>query len=490
MPFAATELEEARAYEAREEGAIPAGDRPRFHLTPRVGWMNDPNGFCFYRGEYHLFYQYHPYNTQWGPMHWGHAASTDLLNWTFRPCAMAPDTPADRKGCFSGTALPTPDGRLLLMYTGVQEDGNGGVKQLQCLAVGDGTDFEKDAANPVIREEALPEGGSAVDFRDPKIWYEDGVYRCAVSTRDARDQGRILLYESTDARNWHYRTTLDTCRNEYGKMWECPDFFPLDGRQLLLVSPQEMEGTPDGEIHAGFGTLALLGRWDKDAASFTRETVQPVDYGTDFYAPQTLLTPDGRRVMVAWMQNWATVGEAPRSHRWFGCMTMPRELFLRDGRLCQRPVRELETLWKDTLHKQDTVNGTAVYEGVSGRYLDLTVTLDTAASPDCRRFAFCFARDERHEVRVEWDPFHEELTFDRSACGSRRDIPHTRRVKAAPVNGKLTLRLVLDGDCAELFINDGERTITAMLEGTPPEADGISLHSEGPARVDLVCHTL
>lgn len=490
MPFAATELEEARAYEAREEGAIPAGDRPRFHLTPRVGWMNDPNGFCFYRGEYHLFYQYHPYNTQWGPMHWGHAASTDLLDWTFRPCAMAPDTPADRKGCFSGTALPTPDGRLLLMYTGVQEDGNGGVKQLQCLAVGDGTDFEKDAANPVIREEALPEGGSAVDFRDPKIWYEDGVYRCAVSTRDARDQGRILLYESTDARNWQYRTTLDTCRNEYGKMWECPDFFPLDGRQLLLVSPQEMEGTPDGEIHAGFGTLALLGRWDKDAASFTRETVQPVDYGTDFYAPQTLLTPDGRRVMVAWMQNWATVGEAPRDHRWFGCMTMPRELFLRDGRLCQRPVRELETLWKDTLHKQDTVNGTAVYEGVAGRYLDLTVTLDAAASPDCRRFALCFARDERHEVRVEWDPFHKELTFDRSACGSRRDIPHTRRVKAAPVNGKLTLRLVLDGDCAELFINDGERTITAMLEGTPPEADGISLHSEGPARVELVCHTL
>lgn len=490
MPFAATELEEARAYEAREEGAIPAGDRPRFHLTPRVGWMNDPNGFCFYRGEYHLFYQYHPYNTQWGPMHWGHAVSTDLLNWTFRPCAMAPDTPADRKGCFSGTALPTPDGRLLLMYTGVQEDGNGGVKQLQCLAVGDGTDFEKDAANPVIREEALPEGGSAVDFRDPKIWYEDGVYRCAVSTRDARDQGRILLYESTDARNWQYRTTLDTCRNEYGKMWECPDFFPLDGRQLLLVSPQEMEGTPDGEIHAGFGTLALLGRWDKDAASFTRETVQPVDYGTDFYAPQTLLTPDGRRVMVAWMQNWATVGEAPRDHRWFGCMTLPRELFLRNGRLCQRPVRELETLWKDTLHKQDTVNGTAVYEGVAGRYLDLTVTLDTAASPDCRRFALCFARDERHEVRVEWDPFHKELTFDRSACGSRRDIPHTRRVKAAPVNGKLTLRLVLDGDCAELFINDGERTITALLEGTPPEADGISLHSEGPARVDLVCHTL
>ena len=238
MSCSQSKLEQARAYEARESAQIPAQSRPQFHLTPWVGWMNDPNGFCYYNGAYHLFYQYHPYDTVWGPMHWGHASSTDLLHWTHLPCALAPDSPADEKGCFSGTALPLEDGRLMLFYTGVQENEKGEVRQLQCLAIGDGVDFTKDIQNPVIGESHLPEGASAVDFRDPKIWYEDGLYQCVVSTRDAKDQGRILLYQSADARRWEYRTTLDTCRNEYGKMWECPDFFSLDGRQLLLVSPR------------------------------------------------------------------------------------------------------------------------------------------------------------------------------------------------------------------------------------------------------------
>lgn len=485
-------LEEARTYEAREGAAIPAAHRPRFHLTPRVGWMNDPNGFCYYQGAYHLFYQYYPYDTVWGPMHWGHAVTTDLLHWDYLPCALAPDTDADAKGCFSGTAVPTPDGRLMLLYTGVQQTGPKpeDVNQLQCLAVGDGTDFVKDAANPVIGADLLPKGGSAVDFRDPKIWYEDGRYHCVVSTRDTRDQGRILLYESPDARRWTYRTTLDSCRNEYGKMWECPDFFPLEDKQLLIVSPQEMAGTPDGVFHAGFGTLALLGQYDKAEARFTRETVQPLDIGPDFYAPQTVLTPDGRRVMIGWMQNWATCGEAPRRHKWFGRMVLPRELFLRDGRLCQRPVRELETLWQDTVHRQLTLDGDLPCPDLAGQHLDLTVTLDAAASPQCRRFILCFGQDDRHSTRVEWSPLYNELVFDRSACGSRRDIPHLRRLKLAPRDGKLTLRLILDGDSAELFLNDGEQTLTALLEDAPETAQGISLHSDGPAAVELTRHTL
>lgn len=489
MPCSTTKLEEARAYERREGTAIPAEDRPKFHLTPWVGWMNDPNGFCCYQGAYHMFYQYYPYDTVWGPMHWGHAVSSDLLHWEHLPCALAPDTDADAKGCFSGTAVPTPDGRLLLCYTGVQDDGNGGVKQLQCVAEGDGIDFVKDTENPVIDEHLLPAGASCVDFRDPKIWYEDGLYCCVVSTRDAEAQGRILLYESKDARQWEYRTTLDCCNNEYGKMWECPDFFPLDGKQLLLVSPQEMEATADGEFHAGFGTVALLGHYDKASQKFTREHVQPIDYGTDFYAPQTTLTPDGRRVMIAWMQNWATVNEAPRHHRWFNCMTMARELFLQNGRLYQRPVREIEAMWKNTIHRVETLEGTASYEGVAGRSLDLTIVLDIAASPDCRRFALSFAADDRHHTQIEWRSAYNELIFDRSCCGSRRDIPHVRRIDAAPQDGKITLRLVMDGDCVELFVNNGERVITALLD-TPLDADRISLFSDGAVALDLVHHDL
>ena len=120
-----TPLSAARDFERQTFAQIPDGDRPLFHLTPMVGWMNDPNGFCYYKGEYHLFYQYHPYSTIWGPMHWGHAKSRDLLHWTYLPAALAPDTDADAGGCFSGSALPLDDGSLMLMYTGVQPAGTG-----------------------------------------------------------------------------------------------------------------------------------------------------------------------------------------------------------------------------------------------------------------------------------------------------------------------------------------------------------------------------
>lgn len=487
MPCSATKLEEARTYEAREGNTIPAEDRPSFHLTPWVGWMNDPNGFCYYQGAYHLFYQYYPYDTVWGPMHWGHAVTTDLLHWTYLPCAMAPDTEVDAAGCFSGTAVPAPDGRLLLLYTGVQRVGKQD-KQVQCLAVGDGTDFVKDAANPVIGEELLPPGGSSVDFRDPKIWYEDGGYHCVVSTRDAEAQGRILLYESPDARNWTYRTTLDVCRSEYGRMWECPDFFPLEGHQVLIVSPQEMEATPDKEFHAGHGVMALVGSYDKEQARFTRQWVQTLDSGMDFYAPQSVLAPDGRRIIIGWMENWGTVNDTPRRHRWFGRMSLPRELFLREGRICQRPVRELETLWKNTIRRSEVLDGTARYTGLSGRKLDLTVMLD-AASIQCRGFRLRFAEDGRHCTEIRWNPAEATLVLDRSLCGSRRDFPHRREIPVTPRDGKVTLRLILDDDCAELFVNDGERVLSALID-TPLEADGISLHSDGPVSFEMVQHDL
>ncbi|MDE6963821.1 MAG: glycoside hydrolase family 32 protein, partial [Lachnospiraceae bacterium] len=174
-------LREARKYEEATEKMISGNDRPEFHLSARVGWMNDPNGFSFYNGQYHMFYQYHPYDNIWGPMHWGHAVSSDLLRWEFLPAALAPDEPYDRDGCFSGSAVTLPDGRQLLMYTGVIKERlkNGGVSevQTQCLALGDGTDYEKYEKNPVLDEKDLPEGASKYDFRDPKMWRrEDGTY--------------------------------------------------------------------------------------------------------------------------------------------------------------------------------------------------------------------------------------------------------------------------------------------------------------------------
>ena len=167
-------LEKARKYEFIQGQQIKEEERPAFHITPYVGWMNDPNGFSYYKGEYHLFYQYNPYSTHWDSMHWGHVVSKDLLHWNYVPTALAPDEDYDKFGCFSGSAIELEDGRQLLMYTSVNqeklEDGTVRDIQTQAVAVGDGKDYEKYDKNPVLTAKDLPKGASKVDFRDPKIW--------------------------------------------------------------------------------------------------------------------------------------------------------------------------------------------------------------------------------------------------------------------------------------------------------------------------------
>ena len=304
-------------------------------------------------------------------MHWGHAASADLLHWDYLPCALAPDTAADAAGCFSGSAVPLPDGQLLLLYTGVQPAGIGHKElQAQCVAVGDGRDFAKDAANPVITAAMLPAGYSAVDFRDPKIWQEGGQYYCVAASRHKTEQGSILLFESPDGHTWHYLTVLDASHDALGKMWECPDFFALDGAQVLLVSPQEMRATADGEFHAGEGTVAILGRYDPATTPLPGKACRPSTTASTF-------TPRRRRWPPTAAASWWPGCKAgpPRPARpaaggrpWFGRMTLPRELRVQNGRLYQTPVREIETLWHDKVELTGvTVEGDAALPGIGGR---------------------------------------------------------------------------------------------------------------------------
>ena len=236
-------LQRAREFE-KKYLPYTSAEQPRFHVTGGIGWINDPNGFAPYKGEYHLFFQYYPYDTKWGPMHWGHVKTSDFVRWERLPAALAPDTDYDRNGCFSGSSVELPDGRQLLMYTGVRNirRRNGKIDsfQTQCIAVGDGVDYDKYEANPVIDASTLPEGASVHDFRDPKIWREDGKFYAVIGNRPEDGSGSILLYESEDAIHWQFVSVLAACHNQYGRMWECPDFFPLDGKHVLLVSPQEM----------------------------------------------------------------------------------------------------------------------------------------------------------------------------------------------------------------------------------------------------------
>ena len=482
-------LQRARVFETQYGPHIPDSERPLFHATPAIGWMNDPNGFSLYKGECHLFFQYHPYSNEWGPMHWGHLKTQDFLRWERLPAALAPDRDYDSAGCFSGGAVELPDGRQLLMYTGVRRghnaDGYLQDIQTQCLAIGDGVDYEKYSGNPVLTGDDLPQGGSAIDFRDPKIWREgDGTYRAAIGNRTEDDSGAILLYRSADCLHWEFVRTLDRSCNRYGKMWECPDFFPLDGRQVLIVSPQEMD--PEGlEFHTGNGTVCLIGDCEPGSGNFVRRHAQAIDYGLDFYAPQTLLTADGRRAMIAWMQNWASAGAKPAHCRWFGQMTLPRELSVRDGRLYQVPVRELEHYRKGCVkHTGVPVSGEISLPGVRGRVVDMTVTVQPNGPDLYRWFQIRVAKDGQYETRIQYRPSDGVLKLDRTHSGLPHDIVHTRKFLVRPGDGAIKLRIILDRFSVEVFVNDGEQAASTVIY-TRQEAEAITFEAGGSALVDV-----
>ena len=488
-------LEKARKYEAEYNEKIHDVQRPGFHLSVQVGWMNDPNGFSYYNGEYHLFYQYHPYASYWGPMHWGHAVSKDLIHWKYLPVALAPDESYDKDGCFSGSAVELDDGRHLLMYTGVvEEEAPDGTKkgvQTQCIAIGDGLNYEKYEHNPVIDESQLPEDGDRYEFRDPKIWKRpDGTFCCVTGNCNSEHDGQILLFGSKDALHWNFEKILLRNNGRFGRMWECPDFFELDGKQVLLISPQDM--LPQGlEYHNGNGTVCLIGTYDENTGAFREEADQAIDYGIDFYAPQTVLAPDGRRIMIGWMQNWDTCNLYTFTQPWFGQMSLPRELSVRDGRLIQKPVRELEALRQNRISFEDvTFSGELHLGGIRGRRVDMEITLRPGDPKNLyQKFWIRFAQNDKYFTSLSFRPHESLLKVDRKFSGSRRAIIHQRRCHVRSEKGKIRMRIILDSFSMEVFVNDGEHVMAATVH-TDLSADGISFVADGSVSMDIVKYDL
>ena len=480
----------ARRHETLFGDNIAASDRPVVHLGSRIGWMNDPNGFSLYKGRYHLFYQYHPFSSVWGPMHWGHAVSDDLVHWEHLPAALAPDAPYDSSGCFSGSAVELADGRHLLMYTGLSQtgynpDGTPEHRQIQCIAYGNGVDYEKYEGNPVIDSSQLPEGSSLHDFRDPKIWVcEDGSFRCVLGSLDAERSGQILQYRSSDGISWEFECVLAANHGRYGVMWECPDTFALDGKQILLVSPQDM--LPEGnEFMSGNGTLALIGHLDDRTGALVEESAQSIDYGIDFYATQTLETPDGRRVMVAWMQNWDTTSIGV-GQPWFGQMTLPRELSVRNGRLYQWPVREIEAARRNRVaYEGVSVEGLCALDGIRGRCVDLTLTVRPAHPTEpYSEFFVGFAQQGRFRSSLCFRTADQSLKINRKHAGLRRAIVRDRKCKLLSYDGTLRLRVILDRYSVEVFVGEGEQTMTMAIP-TDPSFDEITFFASGKAIMDV-----
>ena len=470
-------LERARAYEElnNEAGNTDGGNglrhmRPLFHLSTRIGWMNDPNGFSFYKGKYHLFYQYHPYDMHWGPMHWGHAVSNDLIGWESLPAALAPDEAYDEMGCFSGSALTHDNGEHLLMYTGVSKDADdGGLGiQTQCIAFGDGVNYKKYAANPVIGPDLLPDGCLAKDFRDPKIIRRsDGTYMCLAGCMGEDGNGQILIFESQDAISWSFKSRACVNDGRFGKMWECPDLFMLDDKWVLLISQTDSEESD--EYKAGHCTLCLIGSFDEAAGIFNIENDMTIDGGPDFYAPQTLKTDDGRRVMIGWLQSWEdcdVFSDRMKAEGYdrFGQMSVPRELFIRAGRLCQRPIRELKELRANKTEYTDVLaDKDSPFSMDCSKCADISISFSPAApGTGVGSFAIRYAISAKGysalRYNCEKNIFStERIYYDNDNCCGMREIA------ISDIHDEITVRFIMDINSAEIFINDGERTVSQAI---------------------------
>nr|AYQ75686.1 sucrose-6-phosphate hydrolase [Cohnella candidum] len=454
----------------------------RYHVTPPMHWMNDPNGFCFYRGEYHLFYQYHPYSAYWDDIHWGHVKSADLVFWTEMPIALAPSEDYDRDGCFSGSAIEK-DGLLFLMYTGNRWTGGNrdtDLEQAQCLAISaDGIRFDKWSENPVIRK--APDGDiHPYHFRDPKVWRHGDQFYCVLGSRTREHVGQLLLYVSADLMNWEFigipAQGSDPDRDGY--MWECPDLFRLDGQDVLVMSPQGVKPTGDKFLNlhqAGY----MLGELDYASGKFQHGPFEMLDYGFDFYAPQTMEDGQGRRIMMAWMAMWES-SMPERDRHWAGAMTLPRQLSLEEGQIRCRPIPELEKLRGGlTAYDDIEVSGDVRLDGVFGDGYELELLID-ASGAAVAGVALRVDEVAGEETVISFRPSEQTVTLNREKSGSGPG-----GIRKAPVrseDGLLQLRLFVDRSSVEAFLQDGEKTMTARIY--PGErSTGIRFFAEGTMKI-------
>lgn len=415
-----------------------------YHVSAPAGWINDPNGFCYYKGYYHIFYQYHPYSADWGPMHWGHARSKDLVHWESLPLALAPDTQADEDGCFSGSAI-VKDDVLYLIYTGhhYYDDGDPDhFWQNQNLAYStDGINFTKYENNPIIA--SAPEDNTH-HFRDPKVWEKDGKYYMILGSQGKDGVGRAITYRSDDLKEWQYLGEIAKANGltTEGFMWECPDFFELAGKDILLLSPQGIEAQGQKYLNL-FQTGYFVGNFDYSTNTFEHGGFTELDHGHDFYATQTTLAPDGRRLVFGWMDMWES--EFPeKADGWAGALTLPRELELKDDQLYMRPVKEtvqLRTAEISAWNKQVTEK-TLLCENEHQAEIDLTLTTDQA-------FELAFT-DQDKQVKLTFDQATHTFTL----------LNGNARYASIKPNAEFKLHIFIDTSSLEIFINDGEAVFT------------------------------
>jgi fructan beta-fructosidase len=445
-------------------------ERPQVHFTPPSGWMNDPNGLVHVDGTWHLCYQHHPRDLSWGPMHWGHATSTDLVSWHHDAVALRPDHLGT---AFSGSAVVDHDGSagfgagaLLAFFTHFEE----GVPQSQGVAVSTdgGTAWASYVDNPILE---APQG--LVDFRDPKVFRYGGPGAEGHWVMVLAAGHEVAVYTSDDLLHWEPASRFGRDLGAHGGVWETPDLFELEvagtGERRWVLAVSVIAGGPAG----GSGTQWFCGTFDgrtfeaEDAAA----DVRWVDRGGDFYAPQSWSdAPDGRRVWIAWMSNWA-YGRTTPAEDWRGIMTVPRDVSLRQGAegpvLCQWPVPELDDRGRVVLDAEQ-VAVSAPWRVEAGRSFDLRLLLEPGAA------AVVSLLDGAVRVTCA----EGRLRVERTVEGLTGADPGPQEVELPDAHG-VDLRAVVDTCSVELFVDGGAVVLTNQVYPRRPVADPLVLTPVG-----------
>jgi fructan beta-fructosidase len=454
--------------------------RPQFHFSPKKNWINDPNGLVYYKGKYHMFYQYNPYGDKWGNISWGHAVSQDLVHWKELPVALMPD---DLGLIFSGSVVVDKcntsgffkehSGGLVAIYT------NAGETQQQSIAYStdEGLTWTKYKQNPVIPNPGI------TDFRDPKVmWYEK---ECKwVMVLAAGD--RILFYSSKNLKDWQYMSQFGENEGSHGGVWEVPDLFklPVDGNPNHSKWILKVDINP-GAVAGGSGGQYFIGEFD--GTRFINDNppheIRWVDYGKDFYAAQTWFNTGNRKIWIGWMNNWQYADVIP-TNPWRGAMSIPRELTLKTVRgegikLIQTPVKELKGIRKKQYQWENEriTPGENILSDIKGKTVEIIAEFELGSASE---FGFKVRKSATEETVIGYDAERHLLFVDRIHSGEFAFSPaFAGRHEAVlnPIKDKIKFHIFVDWSSVEVFGNDGRVVLTDLIFPSP-SSDGIELYSK------------
>jgi len=445
----------------------------KYHIMPETGWLNDPNGLCYFKGEYHVFYQYCPFDAKGGLKFWAHYKSVDLVTWDNLGIALYPDSESDRDGVYSGSALVEGE-ELYLFYTGnVREEGNydyvltGRQQNVICVKSVDGINFGEKKI--LLTNLDFPENFT-LHVRDPKVWKENNNYYMVLGGRGKDNKGYVLLYESEDLMKWKLHSIPAGGVESLGYMWECPDFFNLEEKDILFISPQ---GIPaKGELYNNiYQSGYIIGSFHGDKDNFNFKEFIELDRGFDFYAPQTFKDNSGRRIMIAWMglPDVTEYINPTIENSWQHTLTIPRELFIENEKLVQRPVSEMKKLRKKHIAFKTCINGDKVYSELKGQVFELKMDIEKLAGD----FQLIMREDCKLTYILEEKMF--KLSLGKSGYG--------RKNRSVKLDKLTSLWIFSDTSSLEIFINSGQEVFTTRFYGSDEE-QGVKVNCNGIVSID------